>query len=60
MSVAKFHHFFDEPAGLNVDKKALKRYGDFVNHGIYDLPLRGEATAKGNRRDIISLQDQVF
>lgn len=40
-------------AGFDVDKAELKRYNEFVDHKIYDLLLRGEATAKANGRDII-------
>jgi len=53
MGVAKFERFFRVAAGLDVDKQDLKRYSDFVNHKIYDLLIRGEATAKANGRDII-------
>ena|SRR5918992_209343 len=53
MSIAKFERFFRVPAGLDVDKSDLKRYSDFVNQKIYDLLLRGQATAKANGRDII-------
>lgn len=57
MGVAKFERFFRIAAGLDVDKQDLKRYSDFVNHKIYDLLLRGEATAKANGRDIIDPHD---
>lgn len=53
MSIAKFERFFRVTAGLDVDKSGLKRYSDFVNQKIYDLLLRGQATAKANGRDII-------
>jgi hypothetical protein len=53
MSIAKFERFFRVAAGLDVDKSDLKRYSDFVNQKIYDLLLRGQATAKANGRDII-------
>ncbi len=53
MGVAKFERFFRAAAGLDVDKEDLKRYSDFVNHKIYDLLIRGEATAKANSRDLI-------
>jgi hypothetical protein len=53
MSIAKFERFFRVTAGLDVDKSDLKRYSDFVNQKIYDLLLRGQATAKANGRDII-------
>ncbi len=51
--VAKFERFFRAVAGLDIDKSDLKRYSDFVNHKIYDLLLRGQATAKANDRLII-------
>jgi hypothetical protein len=53
MGVARFERFFRRAAGLDVDKQDLKRYGDFINHKIYDLLVRGEAAAKANGRDII-------
>ena len=43
MTVDKFERFFRAAAGLDVDKKDLKRYSDFVDHKIYDLLLRGKA-----------------
>jgi hypothetical protein len=53
MSVARFERFFRIAAGLDVDKKDLKRYSDFVNQKTHDLLIRGKATAKANGRDII-------
>jgi hypothetical protein len=53
MSIAKSERFFRVAAGLDVDKSDLKRYSDFVNQKIYDLLLRGQATAQANGRDII-------
>jgi hypothetical protein len=53
MSVAKFERFFRVAASLDIDKGDLKRYSDFVNQKIYDLLMRGQATAKANSRDII-------
>jgi hypothetical protein len=53
MSVAKFERFFRLAAGLDVDKEDLRRYDEFVNHKIYDLLLRAQATASANARDII-------
>jgi hypothetical protein len=53
MAVARFERFFRRAAGLDVDKQDLKRYSDFVNHKVYDLLVRGEATAKANGRDLI-------
>ena len=57
MSQAKFERFFQLAAGLDMDKKDLKRYSDFVNQKTYDLLIRGKATAKANRRDIIDPWD---
>jgi hypothetical protein len=37
MSVARFERFFRIAAGLDVDKKDLKRYSDFVNQKTHDL-----------------------
>src|ERR1700726_5112753 len=53
MSVARFEGFFRIAASLNVDKQDLKRYSDFINQKVYDLLLRGEATARANGRLII-------
>lgn len=57
MGATKFERFFRAAAGLNVDKQDVKRYSDFVNHKIYDLLLRGQATAKANGRDVIDPHD---
>jgi hypothetical protein len=57
MGVTKFERFFRAAASLNFDKQDLKRDSDFINHEIYDLLIRGEATAKANGRDIIDPQD---
>jgi hypothetical protein len=57
MGVARFEHFFRSAAGLDVDKQDLKRYSEFVNHKLYDLLLRGNATAAANGRDIIQPSD---
>jgi hypothetical protein len=54
MGVAKFERFFRRAAGLDVDKTDLKRYSDFVNRKVYDLLVRGEATARANGRDVIA------
>jgi hypothetical protein len=35
----------------------VKRHGDFVNHKIADLLVRGEANAKANSRDVIEPWD---
>lgn len=57
MGRAKFERFFRAAAGLDIDKADLKRYNDFVNRKMYDLLIRGTATAKANRRDIIQPSD---
>lgn len=57
MSISKFERFFRLAASLGVDKADLNRYDEFVNHEIYDLLLRAQATAKANARDIIFPQD---
>ena len=57
MTVNKFERFFRAAAGLDVDKKDLKRYSDFVNQKTYDLLLRGKAAATENGRDIIQPSD---
>ena len=53
MNIPKFERFFRVAAGLDVDKKDVKRYSDFVHQKTYHLLLRSEATAKANSRDII-------
>jgi hypothetical protein len=53
MAVSKFEHFFRIAASLDVDKDDLKRYSDFVHQKLYDLLIRGEATARANGRSII-------
>ena len=53
IAIAKFERFCRRVAGLDVDKSDLKRHSDFINQKIYDLLLRGEATARANGRDII-------
>jgi len=53
MGVARFERFFRTAAGVNVDKQDLKRYSDFINHKVYDLLVRGVATAKANDRNLI-------
>jgi hypothetical protein len=57
MPVNKFERFFRVAAGLDVDKKDLKRYSDFVNQKTYDLLVRGKAAATDNGRDIIQPSD---
>jgi uncharacterized protein DUF1931 len=53
MGVARFERFFRATASVNVDKQDLKRYSDFINHKVYDLLVRGVATAKANDRNLI-------
>jgi hypothetical protein len=53
MSIPKFERLFRQAASLDVDKDDLRRLNDFINHKIYDLLLRGVATAKTNGRDVI-------
>jgi hypothetical protein len=57
MTINKFERFFRVAAGLDVDKKDLKRYSDFVNQKLYDLLIRGKAAATWNGRDIIEPSD---
>jgi hypothetical protein len=54
MGVTKFERFFRVAASLDIDKRDLKRYTDFVNHKTYSLLLRAEATAKANGRDVVN------
>jgi hypothetical protein len=57
MGVVKFGRDFRLAASLDIDKNDIKRHNDFVNHKLYDLLVRGEATAKANHRDIIQPYD---
>jgi hypothetical protein len=57
MGVARFERFFRMAAGLDVDKQDLKRDGDFINHKIYDLLLRGQAAARAIGRPTIQPHD---
>jgi Domain of unknown function (DUF1931) len=57
MGVARFERLFRVAAGLDIHKQDLKRYSDFINHKLYDLLVRGEATAKANGRDVIQPWD---
>jgi hypothetical protein len=57
MNVPTFERFFRVVASLDVDKDDVKRHGDFVNHKIADLLVRGEANAKANSRDVIEPWD---
>jgi hypothetical protein len=53
MAIPKFERFFRKAASLDVDKADLKRYSEFINRKLYDLLLRGQATAEANGRDVI-------
>jgi len=44
---------FPSRGGPRRRQGGLKRYSGFVNHKVYDLLIRGEATAKANGRDLI-------
>jgi hypothetical protein len=57
MSIPKFERFFREAASVDVDKEDLRRYDEFINRKLYDLLLRGQATAKANDRDVILPHD---
>lgn len=50
MSMARFERFFRIVASPDVDKQDVKRYSDFINQKLYDLPLRAQAVAKANGR----------
>ena len=57
MAVSKIERFFRAAASLDIDKSDVKRFQDFVHQKIYDLLLMGQATAKGNDRDIMQPRD---
>ena len=56
-NAVQFEHFFREAGSLDVDKDDLRRYGEFLNHKVGDLLLRGKAAANANSRDIIQPSD---
>jgi hypothetical protein len=56
-NAVQFEHFFREAGSLDVDKEDLRRYGEFVNHKVGDLLLRGKAAANADGRDIIQPSD---
>jgi hypothetical protein len=56
-AISKFERFFRAVASLDIDKEDLKRYDDFINTVIYDLLLRGQATAKANDRVVVERFD---
>ena len=56
-SVPKFERFFRLAASLDIDKKDLKRFEDFISEKIHDLVVRAEAIARANARDIIMPYD---
>jgi Domain of unknown function (DUF1931) len=53
MGFTKFERLFRAAGGIGVDRDDVKRYLDFVNDAIYDMLIRGQATAKANVRDVI-------
>jgi hypothetical protein len=53
LCVARLERSFRRAAGLDIDKKELRRHGDFVHRKNYDLLVRGEA----NGRDVIEPND---
>ena len=53
MAVSRFERLFHRAAGIEVDKMDLRRYGDFVNHKLYDLLVVGEEAARLNGQDAI-------
>ncbi len=53
----RFERFFRAAGGVDVDRDDMKRFLDFVNDIIYDLLVRGQATAEANGRDIIQPWD---
>jgi hypothetical protein len=56
-AVARFERFFRAAASLDVDKRDIRRHGDFIDQKLYDLLIMGQATAKANGRDIIEPRD---
>ena len=56
-AISQFQRLFRTAAGLDIDKADVKRHEGFVTHKIYDLLLRGDATARANGRLVIEPHD---
>jgi hypothetical protein len=55
--ISRFERLFRAAADLDIDKADIKRHEEFVNHKIYDLLMRGQATARANGRRVIEPHD---
>jgi hypothetical protein len=55
--VTKFERFYRAAAGLDVDKRDIKRHGDFVARKTYDMLVVAQAAATANGRDLIEPRD---
>jgi hypothetical protein len=56
-AVEEFERFFQVASGLRVDRQDLKRHNDFVHQQLCDLLLMGQANARANGRDVVTLHD---
>ena len=45
-AIPRFQRLFRNAGGLHIDKSDVKRYEDFADRKIYDLPSRGEDNAR--------------
>ncbi|HEV7679630.1 MAG TPA: DUF1931 family protein [Candidatus Dormibacteraeota bacterium] len=55
--VTKFERFYREAAGLDVDKRDIRRHGDFVARKTYDMLVAAQSAAGANDRDLIEPRD---
>jgi hypothetical protein len=55
--VHQFERFFRVVASLDVDKRDVRRYQEFVDRKLSDLLLRGQAAARANVRDLVEPHD---
>jgi len=54
---AKFERFFEAAAGLDVDRRDVRRFQDFAHRKVYDLLLIGQISAGANGHDLVLVQD---
>jgi hypothetical protein len=56
-TATQWERLFRIAAGLDIDRSELPHHTAFIHQKIYDLLLRGEATAKANGRYVIQTFD---
>jgi hypothetical protein len=57
MAASIFERFFHDAAQLDVDKRDVRRYTDFLNGKVRDLLSVAEANARANGRDLVEPRD---